>query len=184
RGRRSGRRDAPRAPQAREARALRRRARRREHGGRPRKGLPGRARRAPGLRRRRGAAADARARGAAGPGGRGRPPDRTRAGEPGACTAVVAQGVAGSELVDTVRAAGGIVVRDGKLLLVHRDRYDDWTFPKGKAEPDEACALREVEEETGFRCRLDIELGETHYRDSKGRTKRVRWWLMTPLDGT
>jgi len=99
----------------------------------------------------------------------------------------VAQGVAGSELVDTVRAAGGIVVRDGKLLLVHRDRYDDWTFPKGKAEPDEtdeACALREVEEETGFRCRLDIELGETHYRDSKGRTKRVRWWLMTPLDGT
>ena len=41
---------------------------------------------------------------------------------------------------------------------MHRPKYDDWTFPKGKAEPgesDEECALREVEEETGFRCRLE-----------------------------
>jgi len=49
----------------------------------------------------------------------------------------------------TVRAAGGLVVRgDGKVLLVHRPKYDDWTFPKGKCdagESDEACALREVE---------------------------------------
>jgi 8-oxo-dGTP diphosphatase len=86
----------------------------------------------------------------------------------------------------TVRAAGGVVVADGSVLLVHRPKYDDWTFPKGKArdgESDEQCALREVEEETGFRCSLDDELGTTHYLDSKGRPKRVRWWRMHPLSG-
>lgn len=85
-----------------------------------------------------------------------------------------------------VRAAGGLVVRDGDVLLVHRPRYDDWTFPKGKAKPgesDEACALREVEEETGLRCRLLEEAGTTEYVDSKGRQKLVRWWLMQPVDG-
>ncbi len=69
------------------------------------------------------------------------------------------------------------------VLLVHRPRYDDWTFPKGKAEPgesDEACALREVEEETTLRCRLGRELSPTSYVDGKGRRKRVRWWLMEP----
>jgi 8-oxo-dGTP pyrophosphatase MutT (NUDIX family) len=86
----------------------------------------------------------------------------------------------------SVRAAGGLVARDGRVLLVHRPRYDDWTFPKGKAtpgEPDEACALREVEEETGLRCALGDELPATYYVDAKGREKRVRWWRMRPLDG-
>jgi 8-oxo-dGTP diphosphatase len=86
--------------------------------------------------------------------------------------------------VTVVRAAGGLVVRDGKVLLVHRPRYDDWTFPKGKAdegESDEDCALREVAEETGLRCRLDRELATTEYVDSRGRPKRVRWWRMTPV---
>ncbi len=85
-----------------------------------------------------------------------------------------------------VRAAGGLVVRDGEVLLVHRPRYDDWTFPKGKAEEgetDEDCALREVLEETGLRCRLGAEAGLTEYVDSKGRPKRVRWWLMEPVQG-
>jgi 8-oxo-dGTP diphosphatase len=89
--------------------------------------------------------------------------------------------------VSLVRAAGGLVVRNGDVLLVHRPRYDDWTFPKGKAAPgesDEACALREVEEETGLRCRLLEEAGTTEYVDSKGRPKLVRWWLMQPVDGT
>lgn len=83
-----------------------------------------------------------------------------------------------------VRAAGGVVRRDGEILLVHRPKYDDWTFPKGKAdegEPDEDCALREVHEETGLRCALEDELATTHYVDSKGRPKRVRWWRMRPL---
>jgi 8-oxo-dGTP diphosphatase len=85
-----------------------------------------------------------------------------------------------------VRAAGGVVARDGRLLLVHRPKYDDWTFPKGKAEPgesDEACAVREVEEETGMRCELYEELPSTHYTDSRDRPKRVRWWRMEPVAG-
>ena len=88
--------------------------------------------------------------------------------------------------MNVVRAAGGLVLRSGELLLVHRPKYDDWTFPKGKAEgdeSDEACALREVEEETGLRCALGEEVGATTYIDSKGRPKRVRWWLMEPHDG-
>jgi 8-oxo-dGTP pyrophosphatase MutT (NUDIX family) len=89
--------------------------------------------------------------------------------------------------VTVVRAAGGVVRRNGAVLLVHRPRYDDWTFPKGKAEDgesDEDCALREVEEETGLRCTLLDELGSTEYVDSKGRPKRVRWWVMEPRDGS
>lgn len=85
-----------------------------------------------------------------------------------------------------VRAAGGVVVRDGRLLLVHRPKYDDWTLPKGKCEPGEsyeACAVREVEEETGLRCELGTELPSTHYTDSRGRPKRVRWWRMEPVSG-
>ena len=85
-----------------------------------------------------------------------------------------------------VRAAGGIVRRDGAVLLVHRPKYDDWTFPKGKAangESDEDCALREVWEETGLHCVLGEEIASTEYIDSRGRPKRVRWWLMSPLEG-
>jgi 8-oxo-dGTP diphosphatase len=88
--------------------------------------------------------------------------------------------------VTLVRAAGGLVVRDGEVLLVHRPRYDDWTFPKGKTldgETDEECALREVLEETGLECALAGEAGTTEYVDTKGRSKRVRWFLMEPVRG-
>lgn len=84
----------------------------------------------------------------------------------------------------TVRAGGGLVVRDSEVLLVHRPKYDDWTFPKGKAdagESDEDCALREVWEETGLHCALGAELATTEYADALGRPKTVRWWLMEPL---
>ncbi|MCZ7527434.1 MAG: NUDIX domain-containing protein [Acidimicrobiia bacterium] len=92
----------------------------------------------------------------------------------------------------TVRAAGGLVTRrrpDGvtEVLLVHRPAYDDWSFPKGKARPgerDEEAARREVEEETGYRCRLGDELGEVRYHDSAGRPKVVRYWRMEPLVDT
>lgn len=86
-----------------------------------------------------------------------------------------------------IRAAGGIVVRSGKrepkVLLVHRQRYDDWSFPKGKLDPGEKfkqAALREVEEETGFVCKPHRpRLPSMTYIDGQGRSKEVRYWLMT-----
>lgn len=91
---------------------------------------------------------------------------------------------------EVVRAAGGVPVRvaaDGlEVLVVHRARYDDWTFPKGKNEPgesDEACALREVEEETGLRCALREELPSTSYVDPHGRPKVVRYWVLDVVGG-
>ena len=85
-----------------------------------------------------------------------------------------------------VRAAGGLVVRDGLVLVVHRPRYDDWSLPKGKLDDGERwehAALREVEEETGLRCALGEELPPVRYRDLKDRPKRVRYWRMTVLGG-
>jgi 8-oxo-dGTP diphosphatase len=90
-----------------------------------------------------------------------------------------------------VRAAGGIPWRVDperglEVLLVHRPRYDDWSFPKGKCEPgesDEHCALREVQEETGLRGVLGRELPHCEYIDGKGRFKVVRYWEMTVTDG-
>jgi 8-oxo-dGTP diphosphatase len=90
-----------------------------------------------------------------------------------------------------VRAGGGVVRRHGEngtteYAVVHRPRYDDWSLPKGKLDPgetDEEAALREVEEETGVRCRLGSELEPARYRDAKGRLKQVRYWLMDPVDG-
>jgi 8-oxo-dGTP diphosphatase len=90
-----------------------------------------------------------------------------------------------------VRAAGGLVWRRGpdgtvEIVLVHRPAYDDWAFPKGKlydGETEQEAAVREVEEETGLRCRPEDELGTTSYRDSRGRAKTVRYWVMTPVGG-
>src|SRR5215217_3379979 len=90
-----------------------------------------------------------------------------------------------------VKASGGVVVRRSaagavELVVVHRPRYDDWSLPKGKLDPGETweqAALREVEEEVGLRCRLGAELPPVGYRDNKGRSKAVRYWLMQPEDG-
>ena len=89
---------------------------------------------------------------------------------------------------DVVLAAGGVVWRKNEegeeVLLIHRPKYDDWTLPKGKlddGEGPEEAAVREVEEETGFRVSRGAELPSTRYRDSKGRNKRVRYWAMEPL---
>ena len=80
------------------------------------------------------------------------------------------------------------------MLLIHRPRYGDWSFPKGKvkegeSESDEAAAIREVEEEVGIRASLGPELESTTYRDAKARKKTVRYWAMelppgaSPIDG-
>lgn len=87
-----------------------------------------------------------------------------------------------------IPAAGGLVfteTEEGKLrvLVAHRPRYDDWSLPKGKADPGETpeeTALREVLEETGYRCRIVAPLGVTRYPVSQGE-KLVTWFAMRPL---
>jgi 8-oxo-dGTP diphosphatase len=91
-----------------------------------------------------------------------------------------------------VRAAGGLVERtasDGtiEVLVVHRPRYDDWSFPKGKLDPGEGfldAAVREVREETGLEVEVGDELASVRYRDHKGRPKLVRYWRMRAVGGT
>ena len=75
-------------------------------------------------------------------------------------------------------------MRDGRVLIVHRARYDDWSLPKGKLEPGETwedAAIREVREETGLRCALGDFLGSSRYTPG-GVEKEVRWWAMTSED--
>jgi 8-oxo-dGTP diphosphatase len=89
-----------------------------------------------------------------------------------------------------VKAAGGVLMRFGpdgpEVAVIHRPKYEDWSLPKGKldeGEDFERAALREVEEETGLRCELGPELSPVSYRDRKGRSKLVRYWLMRATDG-
>ena len=79
-----------------------------------------------------------------------------------------------------VVAAGAVVTRrGGEVLLVHRPRYDDWSFPKGKRDRGEhilATAVREVAEETGLHVRLGPRLDSQHYPNGK-RMKTVHYWM-------
>jgi 8-oxo-dGTP pyrophosphatase MutT (NUDIX family) len=71
------------------------------------------------------------------------------------------------------------------VLLIHRERYNDWTFPKGKREPGEhvlATAVREVQEETGHRVVLGRPLGQIRYASS-GYPKVVDYWAATIAGG-
>ena len=80
-----------------------------------------------------------------------------------------------------VVAAGAVVQRHGRqVLLVHRPRYNDWAFPKGKLDPGEraaAAAVREVAEETGLHVRLGPPLSLQRYPLSNGRSKVVHYWV-------
>ncbi|CAN5827455.1 8-oxo-(d)GTP phosphatase [soil metagenome] len=91
----------------------------------------------------------------------------------------------------TVRAAGGVIARPApaggtEVLVVHRPRYDDWSFPKGKlenGETEQQCAIREVREETGMLCETISELPGAAYTDRRGRPKTVRYWSMKMVSG-
>ncbi|WP_158604498.1 NUDIX hydrolase [Nocardioides mangrovicus] len=80
---------------------------------------------------------------------------------------------------EPVVAAGTVVLRDGGVLLLHRPKYDDWSFPKGKQEPDEhvvTTAVRETLEETGLAVRLGRPLPTQTYVQRDGRSKLVHYW--------
>lgn len=100
-------------------------------------------------------------------------------------------------MVDAIQAAGTIVWRrnesgEVEVAIIHRPKYDDWSFPKGKCEAGEdsiACAYRETVEETGFEIRFKEFLGEISY-SAEGTAKRVKYWsakflrqVGTPLQG-
>jgi len=82
--------------------------------------------------------------------------------------------------VREVVSAGAVVLGPGAtVLLVHRPKYDDWSFPKGKLDRGEhatAAAVREVEEETGLRIRLGVPLSSQRYPIRVG-TKLVHYWV-------
>mgnify|MGYP000972893657 CR=1 FL=1 len=85
-------------------------------------------------------------------------------------------------------AAPGEVIdpADIEVLMVHRPRYHDWSWPKGKAEHGEplvAAAVREVEEETGQVVTLGVPLTTQRYRLGGGQTKEVHYWVGTPVSG-
>ena len=89
-------------------------------------------------------------------------------------------------------SAGGVVVDDrGQFLLIRaRDLRNRpvWTLPKGTLAPgetNEQAALREVCEETGYRCQVVRELEVVTYwfqRAGRRIKKTVRWYLMHPLE--
>ncbi len=89
-----------------------------------------------------------------------------------------------------IRAAGALLWRPGpdgpEVALVHRQRYDDWSLPKGKALPGEhvlLTAVREVAEETGVRVILGRRLPSTHYQQHGNRPKTVDYWAARAADG-
>ena len=85
---------------------------------------------------------------------------------------------------DVIRAAGGLVWRKSRggheIAVIRREKYQDWTLPKGKLDPGETweeAALREVREETGCKAKLLGFAGAVSYPTERG-PKVVRYWHM------
>lgn len=83
----------------------------------------------------------------------------------------------------TIYAAGVVCWReqngDLEVLLVHRGKYKDWSFPKGKQDPGEMLpetAVREMHEETGIRLKLGRKLTVMKYQVPSGEDKEVHYW--------
>ncbi len=88
-----------------------------------------------------------------------------------------------------VLAAGAVLwrIEKGKLLVavIHRGRYDDWSFPKGKVDPGEfvaQTAVREIREETGLKVRLGQKLSSSSYQLPSGKLKEVHYWAAKVSD--
>ena len=92
---------------------------------------------------------------------------------------------------DLIIAAGGVVWRETsdskiELAIIHRPKYDDWSFPKGKLDSGEeliSCAYREIMEETGLNIELGPYLGEIEYESIDG-LKHVTYWAAKALAGS
>jgi len=87
-----------------------------------------------------------------------------------------------------IQAAGAIVWRNSKdkteVAIIHRPKYDDWSFPKGKVEPSEsliACAYREVIEETNIQTEFGAFLGDVEYLTPDGK-KHVSFWAAKAMN--
>lgn len=92
---------------------------------------------------------------------------------------------------EAVLAAGAVLWRPGDDLsapdvaIIHRPRYDDWSLPKGKVDPGETepvTAVREVEEETGYRSHLGRRLATVSYPVEQS-IKKVRYWTARASGG-
>ena len=97
----------------------------------------------------------------------------------------------GAQGTSVIRAAGGVVTRRRRRPASRCSWFTGRSTATGRCRRERRCGasatrrvpLREVEEETGLRCELGEELATTRYRDIRGRAKRVRYWLMTPIAG-
>ena len=87
-------------------------------------------------------------------------------------------------------SAGGVVLDKGNVLLIRTSDLRGrtvWAFPKGKlvqGETARQAAVREVEEETGWPCRIECELPRSEYwyqREGQRVKKAVRWYRMAPI---
>ena len=88
-----------------------------------------------------------------------------------------------------IYAAGAVLWRIEnnklKVALVHRGRYDDWAWAKGKVDPGESLAqtaVREIREETGLKVKLGVPLGIQRYRLPNKNLKEVHYWAARVTD--
>jgi 8-oxo-dGTP diphosphatase len=88
-----------------------------------------------------------------------------------------------------VFAAGALLWRmeenELKVALIHRGRYDDWSWPKGKVDAGETlpeAAVREIREETGLKIRLGVPLGVQRYKLANNNQKIVHYWAAEVSD--
>jgi 8-oxo-(d)GTP phosphatase len=117
--------------------------------------------------------------------------------EPLEVPAPVARAVRPGALV--VRASGVVIWRRRKkrkkrklqVAMVHRPRYDDWAWAKGKLDRGEdvaAAATREALEETGLAVRLGMPLPTAVYplpkSGERDLIKRVEYWAATVIGGS